>query len=104
MNSIHLPTELQEQVHDYFHLTLDQRERQEEFDILLSLLKPTLKNKVQRQFFLTILFKNTTIIDLLDEKSEEANNYMFMNRLVFRKLATKLPQTEQMNSNLLFIE
>lgn len=67
MSKIQIPPLLQEDVHDFFHLTELTREQQMENDRFFDTISPPLKRRVQQNIFESNLRKNKIIIQMIGE-------------------------------------
>ena len=70
MGNINLPNEQQDQIREYFLKTHQSKVMQEELDIFLSMLSPSLKLVVQNQIFITKLKMNKVNQRLIEKEDK----------------------------------
>lgn len=65
MKDVELNEGLQEEIRDFFQKTIHTKQKQEEYDIFLDMIAPSLQIKVQNSIFIGVLIKNKPIIKVI---------------------------------------
>jgi len=85
-----LPDEIQAEIQDYFHLTIELRDMQEEFRIFMSLISKSKRDKIENTIFEANLRSNTIVAKMLKKYGGENEN---LNSTMMNKMSKILKRS-----------
>ena len=65
MKDVELNDTLQEEIRDFLQKTINTKQKQEEYDIFLDMIAPSLQIKVQNSIFIGVLIRNKPIMKVM---------------------------------------